>query len=223
MKSCNFPPKSMKFKQIQSCIDDNWYDWFMTLIYQLLSIVINHNLSQLLSVSCLLCIWNLFFVSNLFWSLLLYALINPEKCKTKEQKPTEVCEKEAEKKFVLNCTLKEDCIFMKIKNPSIKTTFLSMRGLKMTENDKLKLRSAYNCNAKCGGHQFSLTGGRVQYSSSRTGDSCEWVFTTSKEKEISLKFTVNPISSCFIFEFQKLSLEIGFYWRLFYKLYGIGK
>ena len=88
-----------------------------------------------------------------------------------------------------NCTLKEECMTMKPKDPSIDSR--EVRSVEMTDLDKLKLRRAYNCDG-CGGHQFSLTGGSFQVRSSPPipEDACDWTLTSAEGMQISLQFSV---------------------------------
>ena len=83
---------------------------------------------------------------------------------------------------------------MKPKNSSIIRTGYSLR-LGLSDIDKFKLRSAYGCDA-CGGHQFSLKGGRFQARSSPPipGNNCDWVLRTAANKQIILQFFVSKTS-----------------------------
>ena len=67
-------------------------------------------------------------------------------------------------------------------------------GVELTEIDKQKLTSAYGCTA-CGGHQYSVSGGSFQASSSISTTFCDWIFRTGQNKQIILNFSVMILSN----------------------------
>ena len=103
-----------------------------------------------------------------------------------------ICENENDD--ISTCKLREECMTMKPKNSSIIRTGWSLR-VGLSDIDKFKLRSAYGCDA-CGGHQFSLKGGRFHARSSPPipGNNCDWVIRTAANKQIILQFSVSKTS-----------------------------
>ena len=99
----------------------------------------------------------------------------------------------------LTCKLREECMTMKPKNSSIIRTGWSLR-VGLSDIDKFKLRSAYGCDA-CGGHQFSLKGGRFHARSSPPipGNYCDWILRTAENKQIILQFSVSKTSKYYLY------------------------
>ena len=99
----------------------------------------------------------------------------------------------------LTCKLREECMTMKPKNSSILRTGL---GLRLSDVDKFKLRSAYGCDA-CGGDQFSLKGGRFH---ARSRNYCDWILRTAENKQIILQFSVSKTSKHYFHILTKVFL-----------------
>ena len=99
---------------------------------------------------------------------------------------------ENENDDIRTCKLREECMTMKPKNSSILRTGL---GLRLSDIDKFKLRSAYGCDA-CGGDQFSLKGGRFH---ARSRNYCDWFLRTAENKQIILQFSVSKTSKYYLY------------------------
>ena len=97
------------------------------------------------------------------------------------------------------CKLKEECMTMKPKDSSVIRAG-ARAGSGLSDIDKVKLKSAYGCDA-CGGHQFSLKGGRFHARSSPPipGNYCDWILRTAENKQIILQFSVSKTSKYYLY------------------------